>query len=106
MQQMVIYHQQRTQAMNQQVTRFEKRMQQQADQVTSFGNILIGVTNLQDPITGATFQDFTGPKSNYYINGQGVRVNSNLSPGPGFNQMINKGPWSASSRSTAFRKAT
>jgi len=93
---MAIYHQQRTQAMNQQVTGFEKRMQQQANQVTSFGNILIGVTNLQDPITGATFQDFTGPKSNY----------SNPSPGPGFNQMINKGPWSASSRSTAFRKAT
>jgi hypothetical protein len=92
MQQMAVYHQQRTQAMNQQVAGFQKRMQQQADQVTSFGNILTGVTNLQDPITGATFQDFTGPNSNYYINGQGVRVNSNLSPGPGFNQMINKGP--------------
>jgi hypothetical protein len=92
MQQMAVYHQQRTQAMNQQVAGFEKRMQQQADQVTSFGNILTGVTNLQDPVTGATFQDFTGPKSNYYINGQGVRVNSNLSPGAGFTQMINKGP--------------
>lgn len=92
MQQMAVYHQQRTQAMNQQVAGFEKRMQQQADQVTSFGNILTGVTNLRDPVTGATFQDFTGPKSNYYINGQGVRVNSNLSPGPSFTQMENLGP--------------
>ena len=92
MQQMAVYHEQRTAAMNSQVAGFEKRMQQQADQVTSFGNILTGVTNLVDPVTGTQFQDFTGPKANYYTNGQGVRVNSNLSPGPGFYQMINKGP--------------
>lgn len=92
MQQMAVYHQQRTQAMNQQVAGFEKRMQSQADQVTSFGNILTGVTNLQDPLTGQTYQDFTGPHANYYINGQGVRVNSNVSPGSSFTQMINMGP--------------
>lgn len=92
MQQMAVYHQQRTQAMNQQVAGFERRMQQQADQVTSFGNILTGVTNLVDPVTGTHFQDFTGPKSNYYVNGAGVRINSNLDPGNGFRQMINMGP--------------
>jgi len=92
MQQMAVYHQERTQAMNQQVAGFEKRMQQQADQVTSFGNILTGVTNLVDPVTGMQFQDFTGPKSNYYTNGAGVRINSNIDPGNGFHQMINMGP--------------
>ena len=92
MREMGAYHQQRTQAMNTQVAGFERRMQQQADQVTSFGNILTGVTNLQDPLTGQTYQDFSGPHANYYINGQGVRVNSNLSPGSSFTQMINMGP--------------
>jgi hypothetical protein len=92
MRQMAIYHQQRTQAMNQQVAGFEKRMQQQSDQVTSFGNILTGVTNLTDPVTGAHFQDFTGPKSNYYTSGAGVRINSNINPGNGFYQMVNEGP--------------
>ncbi len=92
MQQMAVYHQERTQAMNQQVAGFEKRMQQQADQVTSFGNILTGVTNLVDPVTGMQFQDFTGPKANYYTNGAGVRINSNIDPGNGFRQMINMGP--------------
>ncbi len=92
MQQMAVYHQERTAAMNQQVAGFEKRMQQQADQVTSFGNILTGVTNLVDPVTGTHFQDFTGPKANYYGNGAGVRINSNINPGNGFYQLINVGP--------------
>ena len=82
------YHQQRTEAMNTQVSQFERRMQQQADQVTSFGNILTGVTNLVDPVTGTHFQDFTGPKSNYYINGAGVRINSNIDPANGSHQAL------------------
>jgi hypothetical protein len=92
MHQMAQYHQQRTAAMNQQVAGFEKRMQQQADQVTSFGNILTGVTNLYDPATGTQFQAFSGPKSNYYSNGMGVTINSNLDPGSGFHQDVNMGP--------------
>ncbi|HLY42185.1 MAG TPA: hypothetical protein VKR52_13305 [Terracidiphilus sp.] len=92
MQQMAVYHQQRTEAMNQQVAGFEKRMQQQADQVTSFGNILTGVTNLYDPQTGMQFQEFSGPKSNYYMNGAGVKINSNLDPGNGFHQVVDLGP--------------
>jgi hypothetical protein len=92
MQQMAAYHQQRTQAMNAQVAGFEKRMQQQADQVTSFGNILTGITNLYDPRTGTQFQVFSGPKSNYYMNGMGEKINSNLDPGNGFYQVPDMGP--------------
>jgi hypothetical protein len=92
MRRMAIYHQERTAAMNQQVSQFEKRMQQQSDQVTSFGNILTGVTNLYDPATGTSFQAMSGPKSNYYMNGMGVKINSNLDPGNGFHQVVNLGP--------------
>lgn len=92
MQQMAAYHQQRTAAMNQQVSKFEARQQAQADQVTSFGNILTGVTNLYDPATGTQFQAFSGPKANYYMNGMGVKINSNLDPGNGFHQVLDMGP--------------
>jgi hypothetical protein len=92
MQQMAQYHQQRTAAMNQQVSQFEARQQAQANQVTSFGNILTGVTNLYDPQTGTQFQVFSGPKSNYYMNGMGVKINSNVNPGNGFYQVENLGP--------------
>jgi len=92
MHQMAEFHQQRTAAMNQQVAHFEARQQAQADQVTSFGNILTGLTNLYDPATGTQFQVFSGPKANYYINGMGVKINSNLDPGNGFHQAVNMGP--------------
>lgn len=92
MQQMAQFHQQRTLAMNQQVSQFEARQQAQADQVTSFGNILTGITNLYDPATGTQFQAFSGPKANYYRNGLGVTINSNLDPGNGFEKMVNLGP--------------
>ncbi len=36
---------------------------------------------------GNQFEVFTGPKANQYINGSGVIVNSNISPGPDFRQM-------------------
>jgi hypothetical protein len=92
MHQMAVFHQQRTAAMNQQVSQFEARQQAQADQVTSFGNILTGITNLYDPATGTQFQAFSGPKANYYMNGLGVKINSNLDPGNGFHQVVNLGP--------------
>lgn len=92
MQQMAVYHQQRTAAMNQQVSQFERRMQQQADQVTSFGNILTGITNLYDPMTGTQFQVFSGPKSKYYMNGLGQKINSNIDPGHGFYEVVDMGP--------------
>ena len=92
MQQMAVYHQQRTAAMNQQVAQFESRQQAQASQVSSWGNTLTGLTNLYDPNTGTQFQVFSGPKANYYMNGNGVKINSNLDPGNGFHQVVNMGP--------------
>jgi hypothetical protein len=92
MQQMQTYHQQRETAMNQQVSQFEARQNAQAAQVSSFGNILTGVTNVNDPSTGTQFQMFSGPKSNYYVNGNGVKVNSNVNPGFGFHQVYDVGP--------------
>jgi len=92
MQRMAVYHQQREAAMNQQVAQYESRQQAQADQVSSWGNILTGTTNLYDPATGTKFQVFSGPKSNYYMNGAGVKINSNIDPGNGFHLVQNLGP--------------
>lgn len=92
MQQMQVYHQQREAAMNQQVSQFESRQQAQASQVSSWGNTLTGLTNVYDPNTGTQFQVFSGPKSNYYVNGMGDKVNSNVNPGYGFHQVQEVGP--------------
>jgi hypothetical protein len=75
---MAEFHQQRAAAMNQQVAQFEVRQQVQADQVTSFGNILTGLTTLYDPATGTQFQVFSGSRRSYYMNGKGVKINCNL----------------------------
>jgi hypothetical protein len=90
MQQMRAFDQQRQTAMNQQVAGFEARQNAQAAQVSSFGDILTGLTNVVDPQTGMESQVFSGPKANYYRNGAGVTINSNLSPGPGFYQVPTK----------------
>jgi hypothetical protein len=92
MQQMAAFHQQREAAMNQQVAQFESRQHAQAAQVSSWGNILTGITNLYDPTTGTQFQVFSGPKANYYMNGNGVKINSDIDPGNGFHQVENLGP--------------
>jgi hypothetical protein len=92
MQQMQALHQQREAAMNQQVAGFEARQNAQAQQVSNFGEILTGLTDVVDPQTGTKFQVFSGPKANYYIDGNGVKVNSNLSPGPAFHRLTQVGP--------------
>jgi len=92
MQQMQVYHQQREAAMNQQVSQFESHQNAQAAQVSSWGNTLTGLTNVYDPSTGTQFQVFSGPKSNYYMNGMGDKINSNLNPGNGFHQVYDVGP--------------
>jgi hypothetical protein len=86
MQQIRAFDQQRQAAMNQQVAHFEARQNAQAQQVSDWGDILTGVTNVADPQTGTHFQVFTGPHANYYSNGNGVTINSNISPGPEFHQ--------------------
>jgi hypothetical protein len=90
--QMQAYHQQRETAMNQQVAHFESQQHAQAQQVSGWGETLTGLTNLRDTTTGQQFQVFSGPKSNYYTNGNGVTINSNLSPGAGFHQVEQVGP--------------
>ncbi len=87
MKQMQMYHANREAAMNQQVAHFESQQNSQAQQVSSWGQTLTGLTTLSDPSTGTQFQTFTGPKANYYTNGNGVNINSNISPGPGFHQL-------------------
>jgi hypothetical protein len=87
MQQMQAYHEQRTAAMNQQVASFQSRQDAQARQVSNWGDILTGVQKVSDPQTGREFQVFSGPKANYYTNGTGITINSNVSPGANFRQV-------------------
>ena len=87
MKQMQAYHQARTAAMNQQVAGYEAHQNAQAQQVSNWGQILTGTETVSDPATGNQFEVFTGPKANQYINGNGVVVNSNISPGPDFRQL-------------------
>jgi hypothetical protein len=84
---MQVYHANREAAMNQQVAHFESQQNNQAQQVSTWGQTLTGLTTLSDPSTGTQFQTFTGPKANYYTNGNGVNINSNISPGPGLHQL-------------------
>jgi hypothetical protein len=92
MQQMQAFDQQRQAAMNQQVAGFEAQQNAQAQQVSNFGEILTGLTTVADSQTGAQFQIFSGPKANYWTDGSGNTINSNLSPGAGFHQLTVTGP--------------
>jgi hypothetical protein len=87
MKQMQAYHQARAAAMNQQVAGFEARQNEQAQQVSSWGKTISGLQSVRDPQTGNQFQVFSGPKANYYMNGTGVKINSNISPGADFHQL-------------------
>ena len=75
------------QAMQNQVNAFERRQQAQAGQVESFTNALVGITPTTDPLTGESRQVWTGPKSNYWVNGAGQVVNATTAPGPGWRQL-------------------
>ncbi|HXW51205.1 MAG TPA: hypothetical protein VEJ41_04385 [Candidatus Acidoferrales bacterium] len=85
--QMATYDAARRSAMDSQVAGFESRMNAQAQQVSDFGETLTGLQDATDPLTGEKSQVWIGPKSNYYTNGNGVTINSDLSPGPGFHQL-------------------
>ncbi|GEM_PF-930666 len=87
LQQMAAYDQARRSAMDAQVAGFESRMSAQQAQVSSFGELLTGLQDVTDPLTGTSSQVWAGPRSNYYANGQGVTINSDISPGPGFHQL-------------------
>ncbi len=75
------------QAMQNQVNAFERRQNAQAAQVENFTNALVGITPTTDPLTGENRQVWTGPKSNYWVNGTGQVVNSTSAPAPGWRQL-------------------
>ena len=74
-------------SMNAQVNGFESRMSAQSAQVNSFDENLVGIQDMTDPLTGESLQVFSGPHSNYYRNGLGQEINSDVSPGPDFHQV-------------------
>ena len=73
-------------AMQNQVNAFERRQAAQAAQVQSFDNVLVGITPTIDPL-GNQRDVWTGPHHNYWINGTGTVVNSDTSPGAGWQQL-------------------
>lgn len=75
------------QAMQNQVNSFERRQNAQAAQVEGFTNVLNGVTPTTDPLTGENRLVWTGPKSNYWVNGNGQVLNSTNAPAPGWRQL-------------------
>lgn len=87
MQQMQQIHERFTQALNQQQASFYAHMHSEERQASSFDDVINNETNVTDPETGTQFKVFTGPHHNYYENGLGVKINSDLSPGPDFHQL-------------------
>ena len=74
-------------SMNQQVSGFERQQQASQAQSTNWGNILTGLTDTHDPLTGENFQVWTGPKSNYYVDGLGNKVNATNNPGGSYREL-------------------
>jgi len=77
------------QAMQGQVAAFERGQARQAKQVETWGNILTGITPTTDPY-GNTHDVWTGSKSGYWMDGRGNYINSDLSPGPGWQRLTPK----------------
>ena len=75
------------QAMQAQVNAFEQHQAAQASQVQSFTNALNGITPTTDPLTGEQRDVWSGPYANYWVNGQGVVVNSTSAPAAGWRQL-------------------
>ncbi len=85
-QQQVAQFETNMQAMQNQVNSFERGQAAKQKQVDGFLNALNGITPTVDPF-GNPHNAFTGPKANYWINGQGQIVNSTDSPGPDWRQL-------------------
>ena len=77
------------QAMQSQVSAFEHRQSGQAAQVEAWGNTLTGITPTTDPL-GNPRNVWTGPKSGYWTDGKGNVINSDLSPGAGWQALTPK----------------
>ena len=78
------------QAMQNQVSQFERGQAQRQSQFEAFDNVINGVTPTVDPF-GNKIDVNTGPKNSYWKNpGTGEVVNSDRSPGPGWQQLTIK----------------
>ncbi len=77
------------QAMQGQVANFERGQARQGAQVEGWGNILTGITPTVDPL-GNPRNVWTGSKSGYWADGKGNVINSDLSPGAGWQQLTPK----------------
>jgi hypothetical protein len=77
-------------AMQNQVSQFERGQAQRQDQFQAFDNVINGVTPTVDPF-GNEHDVNTGPKSSYWRNpATGETVNSDKSPGPGWQPLTIK----------------
>jgi hypothetical protein len=78
------------QAMQNQVNQFERGQAQRQSQFQAVDNIIAGVTPTIDPL-GNQVNVMTGPKNAYWVNpATGEKVNSDRSPGPGWQQLTIK----------------
>jgi hypothetical protein len=84
--QQVAQFEMKMQSMKNQVNAFESQQARQAAQVERVGNILTGITPTTDPY-GNRRDVWTGSKSGYWTDGLGRVVNSDLSPGAGWQQL-------------------
>lgn len=75
------------QSLNQQQASFNAYKHGEEQQFSSWADTINGETNVTDPETGTQFKVFTGPQHNYYENGLGVKINSDVSPGLDFHQL-------------------
>lgn len=73
------------QAMKDQANAFENHMAQERGQFQQMDDVINGVTETRDPITGQTRQVWTGTQDNYWVNGVGQVVNSHSNPNPNQN---------------------
>ena len=70
-----------------QVDAFERGQAQRQSQFQAMDNVISGITPTTDPY-GNVHTVFTGSKSGYWYNpGTGQQVNSDLSPGPGWQRL-------------------
>ena len=76
------------QTMRNQVASFQQRQAAQASQVDGFSQALRGVTPTLDLFTGEAREVWTGTKCTYWTNGSGAVVNTDLSPGGGWQKMV------------------
>jgi hypothetical protein len=81
--QQVAQFESKMQSMQNQVSAFERGQASQAKQIEGFTNALVGITPTTDPL-GNPRNVWTGSKSGYWTNGLGQTVNSDISPGPGW----------------------